>query len=101
PVAAAEAGFFARLRRGLGKTSNTLVEGLGTLFLGRKEIDAELMEELESRLLLADAGVDATVEIIGRLTQRVSRKELTRPEALQRALQEELLSLLQPCEMPL
>ncbi len=101
PVAAEEAGFFARLRRGLGKTSNTLVEGLGTLFLGRKEIDAELMEELESRLLLADAGVDATVEIIGRLTQRVSRKELTRPEALQRALQEELLSLLQPCEMPL
>ena len=101
PVAAAEARFFARLRRGLGKTSNTLVEGLGTLFLGRKEIDAELMEELESRLLLADAGVDATVEIIGRLTQRVSRKELTRPEALQRALQEELLSLLQPCEMPL
>ena len=101
PVAASEAGFFARLRRGLGKTSNTLVEGLGTLFLGRKEIDAELMEELESRLLLADAGVDATVDIIGRLTQRVSRRELTRPDALQRALQEELLSLLQPCEVPL
>ena len=101
PVAASEAGFFARLRRGLGKTSSTLVEGLGTLFLGRKEIDAELMEELESRLLLADAGVDATVDIIGRLTQRVSRRELTRPDALQRALQEELLSLLQPCEVPL
>lgn len=101
PVAAAEAGFFARLRRGLGRTSDTLVQGMGTLFLGRKEIDAELLEELESRLLLADVGVDTTVEIIDRLTRRVSRKELTSPEALQRALQEELLEVLRPCEQPL
>ncbi|MEQ9464211.1 MAG: signal recognition particle-docking protein FtsY [Haliea sp.] len=101
PVAATEAGFFARLRRGLGRTSDTLVQGLGTLFLGRKEIDADLLEELESRLLLADVGVDATVEIIDRLTRRVSRKELTSPDALQRALQEELLEVLRPCEEPL
>ncbi|TGD72737.1 signal recognition particle-docking protein FtsY [Mangrovimicrobium sediminis] len=94
-------GFFARLRRGLGRTSDNLVAGLGNLFLGRKEIDAELLEELESRLLLADVGVEATMEIIGRLTQRVSRKELTDPAALQNALQEELLGLLQPCESPL
>ncbi|MFU8764100.1 MAG: signal recognition particle-docking protein FtsY [Haliea sp.] len=100
-VAAAEAGFFARLRRGLGRTSETLVQGMGTLFLGRKEIDAELLEELESRLLLADVGVDATMEIIDRLTRRVSRRELTSPEALQRALQEELLEVLRPCEQPL
>ena len=64
PDSADSAGFFGRLRRGLGRTSNTLVQGLGTLFLGRKEIDDELLEELESRLLLADVGVDATVEII-------------------------------------
>ncbi len=94
-------GFFSRLRRGLGRTSNTLVQGMGTLFLGRKEIDEELLEELESRLLLADVGVDATVEIIDHLTQRVARKELTHPEALQTALQEELLTLLKPCENPL
>jgi fused signal recognition particle receptor len=91
-------GLFSRLRRGLGRTSDNLVQGLGNLFLGRKEIDAELFEELESRLLLADVGVDATVEIINRLTQRVSRKELTRPDALQAALREELLALLRPCE---
>jgi fused signal recognition particle receptor len=94
-------GFFTRLRRGLGRTSGTLVQGLGTLFLGRKEIDEDLIEELESRLLLADVGVDATVEIIEHLTQRVSRNELTSPQALQGALQEELLALLQPCEQPL
>ena len=98
---AGKAGFFSRLRRGLGRTSDNLVQGLGNLFLGRKEIDAELLEELESRLLLADVGVDATLEIIDHLTQRVSRKELTRPEALQAALQEELLTLLKPCEQPL
>ncbi len=74
---------------------------LGTLFLGRKEIDEDLLEELESRLLLADVGVYATVEIIGRLTQRVSRRELTHPEALETALQEELQELLQRCEQPL
>ena len=97
----AKEGLFSRLRRGLGRTSDNLVHGLGTLFLGRKEIDEELIEELESRLLLADVGVDATVEIIERLTQRVSRKELTSPQALQGALQEELLALLKPCEQPL
>ena len=96
-----KAGFFSRLRRGLGRTSDNLVHGMSTLFLGRKEIDAELMEELESRLLLADVGVDATVEIIDHLTQRVSRNELTSPEALQVALQQELLALLKPCEQPL
>ncbi|MCB1841781.1 MAG: signal recognition particle-docking protein FtsY, partial [Halioglobus sp.] len=94
-------GFFARLRKGLGRTSDNLVQGMGNLFLGRKEIDAELLEELESRLLMADVGVDATLEIIGRLTQRVSRKELTNPAALQSALQQELLDLLTPCEQPL
>jgi fused signal recognition particle receptor len=94
-------GFFVRLRRGLGRTSDSLVSGLGDLFLGRKEIDADLLEELESTLLLADVGVEATLEITGRLAQRVSRKELTRPEALQTALQEELLALLQPCEQAL
>ncbi len=94
-------GLLSRLRRGLGRTSDNLVQGVGNLFLGRKEIDAELFEELESRLLLADVGVEATLEIIDRLTQRVSRKELLRPEAVQSALREELLALLRPCEKPL
>ena len=94
-------GFFARLRQGLSRTSDNLVQGMGNIFLGRKEIDADLLEELESTLLMADVGVEATVDIIERLTQRVSRKELTRPEALQQALKEELLALLKPCEQPL
>lgn len=94
-------GFFARLRRGLSRTSDNLVHGMGNLVLGRKEIDADLLEELESRLLMADVGVDATMEIIESLTRRVSRKELTDTVALQAALKEELLALLKPCEQPL
>ncbi len=93
--------FFSRLRRGLGRTSDNLVQGMSTLFLGRKEIDEDLLEELESRLLLADVGVDATRDIIGHLTQRVSRKELTHADGLQAALREELLVLLEPCEQAL
>tara|TARA_R110001592_G_scaffold363043_1_gene679654 strand:+ start:141172 stop:142299 length:1128 start_codon:yes stop_codon:yes gene_type:complete len=95
---ASKPGFFSRLRRGLGRTSENLVQGMGTLFLGRKEIDEDLLEELESRLLLADVGVDATRDIIDHLTERVSRKELTHAEGLQAALREELLDLLKPCE---
>jgi len=96
-----EAGFFTRLKKGLSRTSDGLFQGLGSLFLGAKEIDEDLFEELESRLLLADVGVEATVEIIESLTRRVSRRELTRPEALQTALKEELLVLLKPCQKPL
>jgi len=98
---ASENGIFTRLKQGLSRTSGTLFQGLGNLFLGAKEIDEELFEELESRLLMADVGVEATGEIIEGLTQRVSRKELTRPEALQAALKEELLALLKPAQQPL
>jgi fused signal recognition particle receptor len=98
---ATKSGVFSRLRRGLGRTSDNLSQGMGNMFLGRKEIDAELLEELETRLLMADVGVDATQDIVEQLTQRASRRELTRPEAMQGALREELLALLRPCEEPL
>lgn len=98
PPEQTEDGLFTRMRRGLSRTSDNLFQGLGNLFLGRKEIDAELLEELESRLLMADVGVDATMDIITSLTRRVSRKELTHPKALQSALREELLEILKPCQ---
>ena len=97
PDVATDRRFFDRLRNGLGRTSDNLVQGMGNLFLGRKEIDVELLEELELQLLQADVGVEATVAIIDHLTQRVSRRELTSPEGLQNALKGELLALLEPC----
>ena len=94
-------GFFKRLRGGLSRTSDQLTAGVGRLFLGRKEIDAALLEDLESELLLADVGVEATLDIVGRLAERVSRKELADGDALYQALQQELLDILGPCERPL
>jgi fused signal recognition particle receptor len=89
-------GWFARIKEGLGKTRANLSEGIADLFLGKKQIDDELMEDLETQLLMADVGIEATTEIIDRLTARVSRKELKEPQALYDALQEELAALLEP-----
>jgi fused signal recognition particle receptor len=96
-----KSSFFSRLKAGLKRTSNNFGEGLGKLFLGKKEIDDDLLEELETQLLIADVGIEATQEIIQRLTQRVSRKELSDSNALYDALQEELVDLLGASEEPL
>ncbi|WP_277373065.1 signal recognition particle-docking protein FtsY [Pseudomonas sp. AA-38] len=93
--------FFARLKQGLSKTSASLGEGMASLFLGKKAIDDDLLDDLETRLLTADVGVEATTAIIGNLTKRVARKELADSGALYKALQEELVSLLKPVEQPL
>ena len=94
-------GFFARIRRGLSRTSSQFAEGMGNLFLGAKEIDEDLLEELETQLLMADVGVEATTGIVDRLTERVSRRELADGDALYKALQEELAELLDKVEAPL
>ncbi len=96
-----QGGWFARLKQSLSKTSASLGEGMASLFLGKKAIDDDLLEELETRLLTADVGVEATGTIIGSLTKRVARKELADSEALYKALQGELGGLLKPVEQPL
>ena len=104
PAKAAEeacAGFLERLKQGLSKTSASLGEGMASLFLGKKAIDDDLLEDLETRLLTADVGVEATTAIIGNLTKRVARKELADSGALYKALQDELTALLKPVEQPL
>ncbi|WP_271104536.1 signal recognition particle-docking protein FtsY [Pseudomonas tohonis] len=102
PVAeAAKAGFFARLKQGLSKTSASLGEGMASLFLGRKAIDDDLLDEIETRLLTADVGVEATTAIVQSLTQKVARKQLADSDALYKALQDELAALLKPVEQPL
>ncbi|WP_145007613.1 signal recognition particle-docking protein FtsY [Pseudomonas oryzihabitans] len=97
----AKLGFFARLRQGLSKTSASLGEGMASLFLGKKAIDDDLLEELETRLLTADVGVEATGVIMRNLTQKVARKQLADSEALYQALQQELTEMLLPVEQPL
>lgn len=96
-----KAGFFARLKQGLSKTSASIGEGMASLFLGRKTIDDDLLDDLETRLLTADVGVEATTQIIQRLTQKVARKELADADALYKSLQAELAAMLKPVEQPL
>jgi fused signal recognition particle receptor len=92
---AGPSGFLARLRAKVNKGTSWL----GDLLPGRK-IDDELLEELETRLLTADVGVDATGAILGELHRKVRRKELTDVEALALALRGSLLEILQPVERP-
>jgi len=94
-------GLFARLKSGLSRTRSSLTDGLGELVLGRKAIDDELLEEIETQLLVADMGVEATQAIIADLTQRVSRKQLGDSEALMVALREDMLAMLEPSSVPL
>ncbi len=96
-----KANWFARLKEGLAKTSSSLGEGMASLFLGKKEIDDDLLDELETRLLTADVGMEATTEIMGNLTRRVARKELAHSGALYQALQVEMADLLRPIEQPM
>lgn len=94
-------GLFQRLKSGLAKTSNTLTEGMSSLVLGKKKIDDEVLEELETRLLMADVGMEATQRIINDLTQRSSRNELNDVDALMAALHEEMVEILRPVSKPL
>ncbi|MHA6163092.1 signal recognition particle-docking protein FtsY [Pseudomonas sichuanensis] len=106
PIAPAAAepskpGFFARLKQGLSKTSASIGEGMASLFMGKKVIDDDLLDEIETRLLTADVGVEATSAIVQNLTQKVARKQLADADALYKSLQEELAALLRPVEQPL
>ena len=100
-TAGAKKGWFSRMRQGLGKTRSNLTDGLATLLLGHKEIDDDLLEELETQLLMADVGVAATSEIMENLEERISRRELKNVDALYKALQEELSRMLEPVARPL
>lgn len=90
-----------RLKTGLQRTRATFSESLANVFLGKKTIDADLLEQLETHLLLADVGATATRQIIDDLTKRVARKQLADPAALLAALQEDLTNLLLRSEAPL
>ena len=83
--------------RALSKTGR----GLETLFLGRRQIDEQMFEELETQLLMADVGVEVCSEIIDQLTDRVKRRELSDSDALRTALHQVMVEILAPCEQAL
>jgi fused signal recognition particle receptor len=101
PADEGHGGFFSRLRQSLGKTRNVLSNSLSTLILGRKTIDQSLLDDIETQLLSADVGLEATDHVISALTRKLDRKQLASPDALLESLKTELTALLLPCEAPL
>ena len=69
-------GLFGRLKAGLAKTRDGLTGGIANLVAGRKQIDDELLEDIETQLLTADVGVEATQSIIRDLTERAFGAEV-------------------------
>ncbi len=94
-------GLFTRVKKGLSRTSANFAESFAKLLLGQQAIDDDLMEEIETQLLVADVGIAATNSIIENLTHRVKRKQLADSGALYGALQEALQEILEPCDEPL
>jgi len=94
-------GLFNRLRQGLSRTRGNLADGLTALVAGRASIDPELLDDIETQLLTADFGLEATDHVIEALKARVKRRKLNDPRALMDALKEELRDLLAPCSAPL
>jgi fused signal recognition particle receptor len=96
----ARGGFLQRLRARLNRGNSWLTVDLAQLVRGRA-IDAELLDELETRLLGADVGVDATQYILESLRQRAARSELANADALIAALRTKVVEILAPCARPL
>ncbi len=94
-------GLFSRMRSGLSKTRSRFVDGIGRAFLGEKEIDDDLLEQIEATLLTSDVGVEATREVITNLTQKIARRALNDSRALFDSLKSELVGLLAASESPL
>ncbi|MES2370405.1 MAG: signal recognition particle-docking protein FtsY [Pseudomonadota bacterium] len=94
-------GWAQRLKQGLAKTRDRLGGQLAGLFGVGRKIDAELFEELETILITADVGVDATQALLDTLQKKVRRENLTEASDLQTALKDALVDLLTPLQAPL
>jgi fused signal recognition particle receptor len=94
-------GLFRRVKQGLSRTSRQFTDGISSLMLGEKVIDDALLEELETQLLVADVGIEATTHIIDHLTDRLKRNQLNNGDALYRALKDHLCEMLKVVEAPL
>jgi len=90
-----------RVKAGLSRTRNGLGNGLANLIVGSKQIDDDLLEELETQLLMADVGVEATQSLISTLTEKMNRKELKDADALMASLKHELREMLASSAVPL
>jgi fused signal recognition particle receptor len=95
-----EPNLLERLKKGIEKTRAGLADRLEEAFSGRKEIDADLLEELEYALITADIGVSTTTEILESIRQRADRKQLSDPQQVKQLIAEHLLGVIEAAERP-
>ncbi|WP_319588416.1 signal recognition particle-docking protein FtsY [uncultured Desulfobulbus sp.] len=96
----ASKSLFQRLQERLGKTKDSLVYRLDRLFLGKKEIDQDLFEQLEEILITADMGVTTTLELLDAARKKVKRDQLSDPQALKAILRDQILAYIEASEQP-
>lgn len=94
-------GLLSRLKQQLSRTRSGLTDGLANLFLGKKEVDDELLEDIETTLLMADLGMDATNRVTQGLAGRVAKHRIADTEGMMQALRDEMLDILTPRQQPL
>ncbi len=90
----------SRFWQQLARARNNFTEGLGDLFLGKKAIDDELLEEVETRLIMADVGQATTRALIDALHQQISRKQINDAEALFETLSQLMVERLERVQKP-
>jgi fused signal recognition particle receptor len=95
---ALEQEFSARFRRAVAATRESLSEKLDTVFAGRKQIDDELLDQLEEVLIAADIGVNTTLSVLETVRRGIARKQINDLDALKTALKSELLEILKASE---
>jgi len=91
----------AELSQKLDRTRSRFRDNLFGFFTGSKQIDADLLEELESQLIMADVGMGATQRVMDAINQKVKKEQLADADALRGLVHEELVSILRPVEQPL
>lgn len=94
-------GLLERLKQGIQKTRAGLVGKVEDVLLGKKQIDPELLDELEYTLITADIGVRTATDILEAIRQRVDRRLVNDPAELRALIREHLLGVLEACERPL
>ncbi len=95
------ASLLDRLKSGIQKTRSGLMEKLEDAVSGRKEINADVLEEVEYALITADIGANTTAEILERIRQRVERHQLGDITEIKSLIREHLLEILEATERPL
>ena len=88
-------GFFDKLKRGLGKTKESINEKINNVFSTFRKVDEELLEELEEALIMSDVGMDASVQIIDNLRTRAKREKIESEEDLKIALRDEIKKMME------